>query len=106
MWKPHGRSGCWEAVAVHVLEPQLGVAGAEAVVLDAGTPDGAEALGDHAVGGPSAGAQHAALADPYRLPFPADDPRPALAHVTRQPRLPQVGRYRPGVQGLVAPARR
>src|SRR5207249_6657006 len=90
-----------EAVEVHVLDPQLRVARAVAVVLDAGPADGAEALRQRAVGRPSAPAQHAALTDPDRLVVAADDPRSAFALVLWKPRLPQVRRYRSQVEMVV-----
>ncbi len=92
-----------QAVAVHVLEPQLGSAGTEAVVLDAGAPDRAQLLRDLAVRRDAAAAHHAVLAHPDRLAVPrrprADRGRPgrvAAATATRRaaPRTGPGGRRR------------
>ena len=91
-----------QAVAVHVLEPELGRAGTEAVVLDAGASDRAQLLRDLAVRRDAAAAHHAVFAHPDGLAVPRHDVRTALGLVAWQPRLPHVGRHRVQVQVVVA----
>src|SRR5262249_1796731 len=91
-----------EPVAVHVLEAELRGAGAEAVVLDAGATDGAQALRRFARHRHPSTADDAVFADPDRLAVAVDDPRAACSLGPRQSGLPHVGRYRVEVQMVVA----
>src|SRR5437773_1826885 len=95
----HGRR---QAVAVEVLEPQLGRAGAEAVVVNARAPDRAELLGDVAARRDPAAADDAVFAHPRRVPVVGDDARTSLGQRARQPRLPDLRRYRVEVEVIVA----
>src|SRR5581483_454947 len=81
-----------QAVAVHVLEAQLRVAGAVAVVLDAGPPDRAEVLRGGDPARHPAAAEHAVITDPHGPAVALLDPRPAVREPAREPRLPHVAR--------------
>ena len=67
-----------QVVAVHVLETQLGSAGAEAVVLDARAPDRGELLQQLPVRTGPAGAEHPVLAHPDVLAVALLDVQRAL----------------------------
>ena len=83
-------------------EPQLRRAGAEPVVVDARSSDGAELFCAALAPAIPLRPMHAVLAHPHRVPSRVDDVRAALGERARQPRLPDVGRDRGEIEVVVA----